>query len=183
MLNRSSSIIELWGRICRSWIVEQPSDYPPKSRYRRVSFVWLTAIGAISLCLVNAAQAANKDEELHAAWEQYLSHTPAQGIGCYTAKYPSRRWAQVACVTAPNRPNLPAHAPEGYNVGNGNDYAGRTSGILYSSEGRFPEVTGLETETNDGAANQYTLQLNSQKFASPTCAHAQNPATCRGWQQ
>jgi hypothetical protein len=141
--------------------------------------------GALWLSVAGTAEAATRatDAQLHAAWHQAIVHAPVLGQGCFTATYPSTSWKQVACKTAPNIPYLPARGPQGFTVGNGNDYAGEVSGLLSSAEGSFSKVKGLKTETNDGASNTYSLQLNSQFFASPTCAGASNPANCLGWLQ
>ena len=149
----------------------------------RAAGIAFAATGVLCLSLTGAAQAANTDEQLHATWQQSLAHTPVLGEGCFAAKYPSTKWTQVACKTAPDIRYLPASGPQGFTVGDGNDFAGKVSGLLASAEGSFPKVKDLKTETNDGASNTYSLQLNSQFFASPACAGAANPANCLGWLQ
>ena len=71
----------------------------------------------------------------------------------------------------------------GLAVGNGNgDSTAVVSGTISWAEGSFPTVTGVSSITNNsGLANQFSLQLNSQRFSGvPQCAG--HPG-CQGWQQ
>lgn len=113
------------------------------------------------------------------AWRKSMKKTPLPKSGCFTASYPSTRWQEVTCTTAPNVPYPPANGAKPQTVGNGNDNtANVTSGLLSSAEGSFPTVTGLTS------ANSYSLQLNSNTFYNtPSCSGAANPSQCRGWQQ
>jgi hypothetical protein len=120
------------------------------------------------------------------SWRAEIAHAPTPGKGCYTAAYPVTRWIRVACVAAPNRPYIPRSAAGGspLTVGNGNDYAAVTSTLTSNALGSFPKVRRLTSETDDGMANVYSIQLNSNFMSGdPACAGASNPAQCLGWLQ
>jgi len=123
------------------------------------------------------------DARLTAAWRAAITSLPVPGQGCFTADYPSTVWKQVACTKAPPGPFLPAHGPKGFVVGNGNDFSAATGTPISSAEGRFPSIRGLTQETNEGASDTYTLQLNSSYYVSPVCHGAQDPSQCRAWMQ
>ncbi|HEX4079892.1 MAG TPA: hypothetical protein VHX61_13585 [Rhizomicrobium sp.] len=141
--------------------------------------------GLLCLALAGSAQAAaiapSADAQLHMQWRAAISATPVPGSGCFTAHYPGKAWTRVACTAAPNRLYLPASGSGGFTVGNGHDYAAEVSGIIGSGVGSFPKIKGLTSETNDGSSNTYSLQMNSQFFASPACSGGE--PDCFGWQQ
>jgi hypothetical protein len=94
-------------------------------------------------------------------------------------------WITVACVTAPNRPYLPrSGGGRSQTVGDGNDYAAVTSTLTSNAVGSFPVARRLKTETDEGQANVYSLQLNSNFISGDqACAGANNPSQCLGWLQ
>ncbi len=146
-------------------------------------FVELSAVLclAISGAAHAAAVAPSAEAQRHAIWRAAISGTPLPGSGCFTAHFPGKTWTQVACTTAPTRLYLPASGGHGFTVGNGHDYAAEVSSIIKTGVGSFPTIKGLKTETNDGSSNQYSLQMNSQFFASPACSGGEQ--SCFGWQQ
>jgi hypothetical protein len=143
--------------------------------------------GVLCLSVTGAAQAAptskSAEARLTAAWRAAITGAAVPGQGCFTAEYPSTVWVRVACTKAPPGPFLPAHGPRGYVVGNGNDHAAETSTPISSAVGSFPSIKGLKQENNEGAADTYSLQLNSSYYVSPVCQGAQDPSECRGWMQ
>ncbi len=146
----------------------------------------LTIAGLCSTAAAaNAAPPAPKpDAAAREAWRAAIAHTPVPEEGCFAAAYPDTGWKKVECKTAPTRPYLPRHAGHSYTVGNGNDYSAVVSGIISSATGSFPTVTGVTHETGyGGAANTYSLQLNSQFFTSAACNGSSDPSNCLGWQQ
>jgi hypothetical protein len=139
---------------------------------------------ALALLAAPGARAAPAaDEPLREAWRATMARTPAPGAGCFRTDYPSRVWQGVACVAAPTRPNVKRGPDGGFTVGNGADYSAVVSGKITSTVGSFPTVTGVTSETDQGSKNVYSLQINSQFFASPTCSGATNPSNCLGWEQ
>jgi hypothetical protein len=88
-------------------------------------------------------------------------------------------------VTAPNIPYLPATgAHGGQTTGDGHDYAGVTTALTSAAVGSFPKAKHLQSETDGGRANVYSLQLNSNFMPnSPPCASAVDPTKCLDWEQ
>ena len=71
-------------------------------------------------------------------------------------------------------------------MGNGNDVSAQVSGHISEAVGSFDSVAGVTSESGTGTfggPNAFTLQLNSNFFASPACSGAANPSNCLGWQQ
>ena len=119
------------------------------------------------------------------SWRAAIAHAPTPGEGCYTAAYPVTTWIKVACVAAPNRPYIPrSGAGHSQTVGDGTDYAAVTSTLTSNAVGSFPKARHLRSETDDGVANVYSLQLNSNFISGDqACAGASNPTKCLGWLQ
>ena len=115
------------------------------------------------------------------SWRAAIAHAPTPSQGCYTAVYPLTTWEKVACVAAPNRPYLPRSGGGGHaqTVGDGNDYAAVTATLTSNAVGSFPIVKRLKSETDDGQANVYSIQLNSNFISGDqACAGANNPSQC-----
>jgi hypothetical protein len=111
------------------------------------------------------------------------------GSGCFTAAYPVTEWTEVACIAAPSIPMTPRRGPRPLVIGNGDDISAQApSGLISHGIGSFDSVTGVTSASSPiGAAgapvaNAYTLQLNTNYFASTACAASPNPA-CEGWEQ
>ena len=83
---------------------------------------------AAQLCLASGALGAT-NEQREESWRAAIAHTPTPSKGCFTAAYPLTVWKQVSCVTAPERPYIPATGTRagGQTVGDGNDYAAVTA--------------------------------------------------------
>lgn len=141
--------------------------------------------GVLCLFAAGAAQAAPNTAEarLAEAWRTTIASKAVPGSGCFEAAYPSSVWTRVACSKAPSRPLLPAHGPSNFVVGNGNDFSAETGTPISRAIGSFPSITGLKSETNQGASDTYSLQLNSSYYVAPVCDGAQNPSQCRAWMQ
>ena len=143
-------------------------------------------IAAISTAAL-AATPGSETDRLQEAWRSAIANTPVPQEGCFTASYPVAAWKPVACVTAPAIPLIPRSGRSlvaAQTVGDGNDYSAVVRGLISKSVGSFPATRNLKTETGEGQANSYSLQLNSQFFAnSPACAGSSDPAKCQGWQQ
>jgi hypothetical protein len=147
----------------------------------------IAAAGIIaSVSFAAGAQATTQDTaRLQQAWRHSIAHTAAPGKGCFTASYPLTVWKQVGCVTAPNRPYIPASGVHGaQTTGDGDDYAAVTATLTSSAVGSFPKAKGLKSETDGGRANIYSLQLNSNFMSgSPACTPAVDPSKCLAWEQ
>ncbi len=123
-------------------------------------------------------------------WRAGMAQVPLPKKGCFTSSYPSTRWQEVACKTAPARPYPPARGPRPDVVGNGNDVSARVTGYISTAIGSFDSVTGVTSETGTSPVNNQTnvpnafsLQLNANFFTTSACNGATIPSQCYGWQQ
>ena len=147
-----------------------------------ISGVLLLSFGAALPC----AHAQTKtDAQLHEDWRAAIAQTPTPAEGCFKAVYPGKSWTQVTCKAVPMRPYIPRSGRvTGRTVGNGNDFAAVTSTLTSSAVGSFPTVTGVKSEKGyGGAANTYSLQLNSGFMSTAACNGSSDPSNCLSWQQ
>ncbi|GAB1693552.1 hypothetical protein [Krasilnikovia sp. M28-CT-15] len=152
-------------------------------------------LGAMALTTILAsalwspASAAQPPRPGQRDWQNSIAAAPRPGRGCYTATYPKLMWRAVGCVSAPDIPQPPHRGPRPLVIGNGSDIAARVpSGFISTAIGSFDSVVNVTSESgpigNSGPpiANAYTLQLNTNFFASTACAGSPNPG-CQGWEQ
>jgi hypothetical protein len=123
------------------------------------------------------------------SWQNEVAQVPTRSTGCFTAAYPQTDWQQVQCTSAPNHPMPPRFGPPPQTIGNTFDVAARVpSGFISNAIGSFENVSAGISEsgpignTGPNIANAYTLQMNTNFFASTACAGSPNP-NCRGWEQ
>ena len=151
---------------------------------------------ALVACVKPPADRPAQSEPLSAStpaslreWRAALSKVPTPRMGCFTAGYPKLEWSEVPCVAAPPYPQNPASGPRPLTVGNGASPVAHVTGSMSYAAGFFDSITGVTTETGidpgSGSTNPdvFTLQLNTNFFASPACTSSSNAATCQGWQQ
>jgi hypothetical protein len=154
---------------------------------RLVAGVLAALSGAACIAATSGASAATSPEvaALQATWREAISHTPAPQGGCFTAHYPRLAWSKAECVKAPDVLFIPktGQSDGARTVGDGDDYAIQTKSLISTGVGSFSKVKGLKSETGDGKANAYTLQLNSEFFNGPVCAGAAVPSKCLSWLQ
>jgi hypothetical protein len=116
-------------------------------------------------------------------WHRGMARVPLPKKGCFTSSYPSTKWQEVPCTTAPPRPYPPARGPRSETVGGGNDVSANvTTGLISEAIGSFDSVTGVTSVSDPNGFSNFSLQLNSSLFAAPACNGAPNPG-CQGWQQ
>ncbi|MDQ5846734.1 MAG: hypothetical protein M3539_15715 [Acidobacteriota bacterium] len=122
-------------------------------------------------------------------WRVSMAQVPLPKQGCFQSSYPSREWQEVTCTTGPDYPMPPRRGPRPLVVGNGDDIAAQApSGFISTAIGSFDTLTNVTSEsgpignTGPSIANAYTLQLNTNFFASTACAGSPN-AGCQGWEQ
>ncbi len=147
------------------------------------------AAGLFILALATApAVAADVQSRLQDIWRTQIAKSPGAAGGCSTVEYPSTTWVKVPCVKAPARPFIHSH-PLGSvhsdvaGAGAGNDYTEVGNGPVVEADGDFSAVKGLTSEKDGGVANIYSLQMNSQFFATDACSGATDPTQCQGWAQ
>lgn len=165
--------------------------------------------GTVWLPSALAAQAVNENiDQVRAqaieSWHHDMARIATPTEGCFQASFPSIIWKQVGCTQVLPRNHihpLPRHwnaltglsqtAGGTQTTGNGNDYAIKVAGLIKSTTGTFPSVTGVTSEKGVGVAafggggilgpNEYTLQINSNYDQStPAC---KNHSGCTVWQQ
>jgi len=144
------------------------------------------------------------------AWHEYMSNVPTPHAGCSVATYPNHVWQPTQCGTAPSALLQPS-------AGNTGDWAvqSQSSGTcppscIGSSTGSFPSVSGLTSEYDggatgcspaglqnkggvstfscgDGGANDFSLQINSQKAFITQSNYIQSAGgsifNAQGWEQ
>jgi hypothetical protein len=154
------------------------------------------ALGAAVLASILAASAvwapANAAESRQPSqrdWQNKVVQVSQPAKGCFTAEYPNLEWRATACAAVPDLPQPPKRGSRPLVVGNGNDIAAQVpSGFISTAIGSFDSVVNVTSESgpigNSGPsiANAYTLQLNTNFFASTACAGSPNPG-CQGWEQ
>jgi len=132
------------------------------------------------------------------SWHEDIARVATPSEGCFQASFPSILWKQVACTTVeprvhpvPRKRIINATTGGSQTTGNGNDYVIKVSGLISSTTGTFPSVTGVTSEKGVGVAafggggilgpNEYTLQVNSNY--DQTTAACENHTGCTVWQQ
>jgi von Willebrand factor type D domain len=132
---------------------------------------------------------ALEEVRLRETWRTSLKQVRLPKKGCFVAAYPNKEWREVPPVKAPPYPMLPRRAPRALVVGNGNDVSAQApSGLISTALGSFDSVTGVTSEsgqinaTGPAVPNAYSLQLNTNTFASSSCSGSTGGA-CQGWQQ
>ena len=144
----------------------------------------------------STAAAVSPDVVAQQNWSQFMTRNPASEPGCFHASYPNYLWEKTTCGTlaAPRVHPVrrqPAAGGAGEIVGNGNDFVASTTGLISSTLGTFPTVTGVTSEKSVGVAafggggilgpNEYTLQINTNfTGTTSTCA---GHSGCTVWQQ
>src|SRR5262249_21099047 len=118
-------------------------------------------------------------------WALSMHKKPAPKKGCFTVSYPSNEWKEVVCAPMRHIPMVPRRGARPFVVGNANDVsAAAPSGFISQTIGHFENVTNVTSESgpigNSGpsVANAYTLQINTNQFASTACNGSPN-ANCK----
>jgi hypothetical protein len=156
------------------------------------TIVGMSILFGLSSIVVSPAAAQRPEiAKTQAAWRQSLLRLPRPKTGCYTSTSPRVEWNPVPCGVPPRYPLQPARGHARHFVvggGGANDYAANPTGHISAVEGSFPNISAGLNESgpiaNAGAAiaNAYTLQVNTNFFASTACAGSPNP-NCKGWEQ
>lgn len=133
--------------------------------------------------------AAAAQAQAMASWHETLKQQAPSIEGCFTASYPSAAWRAERCEAPPSFVSVPpetngngltttARSESVFTVGNGNDFAARTTNLTRSAVGTFPTVTGVTTGTAD-----YSLQINTNISSNPTTCTQFGYSSCQTWEQ
>ncbi len=169
-------------------------------RFRRRFFLSGILISAMVLGGAAGASAATS-QALH-LWSQTIRHTAVPHSGCFQSSYPAATWQKVACAKGPAprvHENPPRHtAPQGtlgllppapfssgegqVGGGHGGIYAAEVpTGTISSAIGSIPSITPGATEEDEGEAERFGLQVNSEFFpGASACGKVEG---CEGWEQ
>src|SRR5947207_656577 len=165
----------------------------PFGRTRKKTFTVLSAVALATIVAASAvwapANAAESPRPSQRDWQNSIAQVPHPTKGCFTADYPRVTWRGARCAPAPNIPMTPPHGPRPLVIGNTDDISAKVpSGFISTAIGSFDNVTNVTSESspigNSGppVTDAYTLQVNTNFFASTACAGSPNPS-CQGWEQ
>ena len=142
-----------------------------------------TALAQDAAMIVQKPLPGSADARRREEWRASIQRTPLPRNGCFTATYPATNWQEARCIKPPKAPFLQAHRVRPPIVGAiSGDNSAQTIGTISAAVGSFDEVGGVTSEKDVGANNNYSLQLNTNKFTTGLCAGSANPM-CIGWQQ
>lgn len=142
------------------------------------------AAGLLNSAILSFAFAAPDPNDVEAqareTWRRNVVRTAVPEEGCFHASYPNTTWSHMDCTQAPNIPYRPRHNSTTLTVGDGVDYVAKVSGLITTSIGSFPTVTGVTSESDGGLSNDYSLQLNSNFMSTAAC---KGISGCLAWEQ
>ena len=125
-------------------------------------------------------RAAAADPKALAAWRQTILTQQHRATGCFKAQYPVKTWQAVPCQpVSPTTPALAATVRPRIVGNGGHDYALQISKPVYEMVGSFDSVTGVTSiSSGAGSIGNFSLQLNTNAFASPLCPKLSSNPTC-----
>lgn len=158
-------------------------------RQRIIKALYIITAAILSMVLMSSCVPPNVQlSPVLEAYRQSMIHIPLPKKGCFQSSYPNLKWKEVQCGIVRPYPQPPRQGPRPLIVGNGNDVSVKVlTGFISTAIGSFDSVavtseSGQINNTGPSVANAYTLQLNTNPFASTACAGSPNPA-CLGWEQ
>ncbi len=156
-------------------------------------------LASVLLALVAAGSASAATDQAVRAWNQAIKHTAVPRAGCFHASYPAIAWQKVRCgrLLHPRDHETPPHgarlqgafgplpqiSAEGeVGGGHGGVYSAEVpSGTITSAIGSIPSVSAGATEEDEGTAEKFGLQVNSNTFSGPP--ECGTISGCEGWEQ
>jgi hypothetical protein len=157
---------------------------------------------ASALALGGAASASAKNEHAVRLWSHAIRGKHLPGVGCFRSSYPTVQWKKVRCAPRPpagfhedpprgsGAQGLFGALPRVSSAGSDGQVGGGHGGIfsaevptgtIASAVGSIPSVSAGSTEEDEGTAENFSLQLNSQFFPGATECGA--VVGCEGWEQ
>jgi Bacterial Ig-like domain (group 3) len=162
-------------------------------RYSRFIVATLVFMANANHCRAQETkQAAAPQSAERVTWRKSMVRIALPKKGCFHASFPNKEWKEVTCSKLSIQPLHPQHRggnPPNVGGGGATDWSAESAGIITVAEGSFMSATGLASETDslDGLANSFSLQLNSRPFQNTTtknlCSGAATPSACQGWVQ
>jgi len=149
--------------------------------------------------LAYSQQTTSPDQATQIQWGQTMANVATPGTGCFQATYPNTVWESTPCSTD-GLLNSPVPPPSSdatshdfaETVGNGSDYVLVAPGLISTTAGTFPAVTGVTYESSVGrpafgdegilGSGRYDLQINTNNL-SKTSACSGGSTGCTVWQQ
>jgi hypothetical protein len=119
-------------------------------------------------------------------WRKSILARTKPRKGCFTATYPDTEWKEVPCKEPPHKPYPPRDngATRIDTVGNNSgDFSAQVTGHITQAEGSFDSVSTTGETDSNGAADSYSLQINTDTFTTTTCSGSVNGSSCNGWEQ
>ncbi len=164
---------------------------------RRGAMILIGTVAALSFASPASAGTTSLTSPAGRQWHRSIRVLPLPGAGCFRASYPTVGWQRVHCAPPPppHVHNPPSHRSplqgSSGSLGSFPNVGGNGHGGIYSAEvpkgtitsaiGSIPSVTPGATEEDEGTAEKFGLQLNSNLFSGPPeCAGISG---CVGWQQ
>jgi hypothetical protein len=173
-------------------------------RFRRRLLLTGLLASVLVLLVAAASASATSEQAIVRQWSQAIRHTALPGAGCFRSSSPSPTWQRVACAPGrpprgfhedpprgsgsqdslgplPQAPSAPGEGQVG-GEGHGGVYSAEVpTGTITSAVGSIPSVTPGATEEDEGTAERFSLQLNSNEFpGAPACGAV---VGCTGWEQ
>jgi hypothetical protein len=115
---------------------------------------------------------AMSTETVQAPWRQRVLSALPKKPGCFQSRYPAVEWKAISCTSSVRalKPffHQPRSRPQDENL-TGNQTA-LSSGIIQGAVGTISQ-SGVTQASGFGLSNSFTIQMNSNGFASPLCAN------------
>jgi hypothetical protein len=146
--------------------------------------------GALAPNAPLGAQSTGVGLHQYDGWHRMLTLTPLPSAGCFEASYPLVAWKPVPCATSPDfvipSPSTRRVRPDVVSTNNSFDAWAPPNRLISSAVGAFPSANPRTVKSvgnpNDPRLgnDSFSLQLNSNTFATVACAELKN---CIGWEQ
>lgn len=151
---------------------------------RRVAYLaaFVTCIAEL-LCSSAASAGAAPTKAQQDTWRAAITQTPRPNSGCLQARFPATTWQLVPCGPAEPVSTAPAkHVFRPLDENSSGNQTALSSGIISTATGSFDQIANVTQAAGFGFTNSFTIQMNTNGFASPLCKKTHN-AGCVGSEQ
>jgi len=123
-------------------------------------------------------------EAAQEAWRTAIAQAVQHEAGCFQAKYPDKNWRPIPCGTEEPEPNVQhGRVFRPLDETSSGNHTALSSGSITSATGFFPAIANVTQAAGFGFQNNFTIQMNTNGFASPFCKASHNSSACVGWEQ